>query len=182
MDPSGWIAAISAALALVALYFTRQQASAARQQTALQQQIREDQAQPYVWADIRPDKQSMHLMMLVVRNEGPTVATSVSVTFDPPLPREIGSSEQLAEYRIVGMPPGRVMSWHLNTAPDWINGSSAKRFKVTVMADGPFGPVAPTTYELDVDEYRRASATPPGTLNGITNQLKELNKLIKSKK
>lgn len=182
MDPTGWIAAASALLALVALYFTRQQATAARQQTALQRQLREDQAQPYVWADIRPNDQSIHLMMLVLHNEGPTTATDVVVTFDPPLPREIGGSDSSSEYRVVGMPPGRTMRWHLNMAPDWLEGSSPKRFKVAVSADGPFGSVPTTTYELDVDEYRRASATPPGTLNGITNQLKELNKLVKSRK
>lgn len=176
------IAAASAVLALVALYFTRQQALAARQQTRLQQQIREDQAQPYVWADIRPSDQSMHVMMLVSRNEGPTTATNVTVTFDPPLPHETGSAETSSEYGIVGMPPGRTMRWHLNMAPDWLNGSLDKRFAVTVAVDGPYGSVQPTTYELDVDEYRRASATPPGTLNGITKQLQELNKLIKARK
>lgn len=182
MDPSGWIAGASALLALVALYFTRQQAFAARQQTRLQQQMREDQAQPYVWADIRPNDQSMHLMMLVIHNEGPTTATNVSVTFEPPLPRVIDDAESSPEYRIVGMPPGRTMRWHLGMAPDWLNGSFAKRFKVTVAADGPFGAVQPLTYELDVDEYRQASATPPGTLNGIAKELKELNKLIKARK
>lgn len=182
MDPSGWIAATSALLAVIALYFTRQQALAARQQTRLQQQIREDQAQPYVWADIRPNDQSMHLMMLVIHNEGPTTATNVIVTFDPPLPREIGGPETSSGYRIVGMPPGRTMRWHLSMAPEWLNGASTKRFKVTVAADGPFGPLQPTSYELDVDEYRQASATPPGTLNGITKELKELNKLIKARK
>ncbi|WP_141014469.1 hypothetical protein [Nocardioides sambongensis] len=182
MDPSGWIAAISALLALAALYFTSQQTASARQQTALQQQMREDQAQPYVWADIRPNDESMHLMMLVVHNEGPTTATDVSVAFDPPLPREIGGSGSSSEYRIVGMPPGRTMRWHLNLAPDWLNGASAKRFKVTVRSSGPFGAVLPIAYELDVDEYRRASATPPGTINGITKQLKKLNESVRSLK
>lgn len=182
MDASGWIAAGSAFLALVALYFTRQQTAAARKQTLLQQQMREDQAQPYVWADIRPSDQSMHLMMLVLHNEGPTTATNVVVSFEPPLPREIGESQSFSEYRVVGMPPGRTMRWHLNMAPDWLDGTSAKRFKVTIAADGPFGKVTPVTYELDVEEYRQASATPPGTLNGIRDELKELNKLIKSRK
>lgn len=181
MDVSGWIAGVSALLALVALYFTRQQALAAQQQTALQRQIREDQAQPYVWADIRPDDQSMHLMMLVIRNEGPTTATNVTVAFEPPLPRKIGGAEGSSEYRIVGMPPGRTMRWHLSTAPDWLNGESPKRFRVSVTADGPFGEVQPTTYELDIDEYRQASATPVGTLNGITRELKELSKVIKAR-
>lgn len=74
------------------------------------------------------------------------------------------------------------MRWHLNMASYWLNGSSAKRFKVTVAADGPFGSVQPTSYELDVDEYGQASATPPGTMAGITKDLKELKKLIKARK
>jgi hypothetical protein len=92
-------------LALIALYFTRQQARAARQQTRLQQQMREDQAQPYVWADIRPNDQSMHLIKLMIHDEGPTTATNVTVTFDPPLPCEIGGAETTSEYRISACRP-----------------------------------------------------------------------------
>jgi hypothetical protein len=179
MDSASWIAAISAIAAFIALFFIRQQATAALAQTKLQQQMRQDQAQPYVWADIRPSEQSQHLMLLVLRNEGPTVATDVEVTFDPPLPDLIKNGEPTRAYRIAGMPPGRTMSWSLGMSPEWLNGAEPKRFTVTVTAGSSFGAVPTLSYMLDVDEYRQASATPPGTLHGITQQLKEVNKTLK---
>jgi hypothetical protein len=182
MDATAWIAAISAAVALGALYFTWEQAKNAKRQTDLQQRMHEDAAQPYVWADLRPTDDRMHLMRLLVCNDGPTVATDVLVTFDPPLPRKLRAEEVQAEYRIAAMPPGRRMSWSLNTGPDWIQGSSPKRFTVTITATGPFGPVTPNVYELDVDEYRGVDATPPGTLYGIDRAIKDLTSVVREQR
>jgi hypothetical protein len=182
MDTSEWIALVSSVVAVVALVFTGLQVRLAKRQTELQQQQREDAAQPYVWVDLRPDDQHLHLMRLLVCNEGPTVAKNVVVRFDPPLPREIGSSEAQADYRIVGMPPGRRMSWSLNTSPDWIQGDLAKRFTVTIDALGPFGPVQKLVYELDIDEYRQVNASPPGTLYGVGKAIKDLTKVLKERR
>ncbi len=176
------IAAVSALVALVALYFTRQQVRLAQRQTALQEKVREDQAQPYVWADIRQDDRQMHLMKFVLHNEGPTVATDVRVTFDPPLPRLLLDRQHQAVYTMIGMPPGRHVEWNLGASPDWIqNPDISKRFTVTVEAEGPYGPVEPLRYELDVDEYRQASASPPGNLYGVAKALTDLTTALKKR-
>jgi hypothetical protein len=186
MDPAvvitTGIATVSALVALAALHFTRQQAEMAERQTALQERIREESAQPYVWADIRMDARQMHLMKLVIHNEGPTVAKDVVVSFDPGLPRSIGGEDVRDEYTLVGMPPGRHVEWNLNLSPDWIHGELPKCFTVTVTANGPYGPVEPLVYVLDVDEYRRASASPEGTLHGVSECLKELTAAIKAQR
>lgn len=175
------VAAVSALVALAALYFTRQQVKIAERQTALQERIRQDAAQPYVWADIRMDARQMHLMKLVIHNDGPTVAKDVVVSFDPALPKSIGGEEVRDDYTLVGMPPGRRVEWNLNLSPDWIQGDLPKCFTVTVTADGPYGPVEPLIYVLDVDEYRQTAASPVGTLHGVSERLKELTAAIKAK-
>jgi len=48
MDTSEWIALVSSVVAVVALLFTGLQVRLAKRQTELQQQQREDAAQPYV--------------------------------------------------------------------------------------------------------------------------------------
>jgi len=149
MDSAGWLAATSALAAFIALFFTRQQAAAAHAQTELQRQIRQEQAQPYVWADIRPSEQSQQLMLLVLRNEGPTVAANVVVSFSPPLPNLMKQDQPTSEYRLAGMPPDRTMSWNLGMSPEWLNGSEPKRFTVSISADSSLGAVPDLSYVLE---------------------------------
>lgn len=63
MNAQTWVAIVAAAIAVVALYFnaryTRAADRAARSaedQTKVQQQLRIDAAQPYVWVDVRPTR------------------------------------------------------------------------------------------------------------------------------
>ena len=86
MDASAIIAVIAATIALAALYVTWRQVQAADEQTAIQREIYRDASQPYVWADVRLHQQHAGFFMLILKNEGPTVATNVTVTFTPPLP------------------------------------------------------------------------------------------------
>ncbi len=93
MDASAWVAVVAAVIALASVVVavlqarsSAQQARAAQRQTELQQKALEEAAQPYVWADFRMDAEHGYVPMLVIANEGPTVATDVEVTFDPPLP------------------------------------------------------------------------------------------------
>jgi hypothetical protein len=75
-------AVVAAVAAVVALVLTAITAKAARDQTKIQQELREDAAQPYV----RTDDEHGVVMKLVVGNSGPTIATDVKVTIEPPLP------------------------------------------------------------------------------------------------
>ncbi len=191
MDASAWIAAVSALVALLAVFVAIWQARIAaaqraigEQQTALQRHIRDDAAQPYVWADFRPDDEQPLLMALVVKNEGPTVATGVTIAFDPPLPdfwragvRPVGPSGPLAS-----MPPGRHMRWNLGASFDMLDGDLPQRFTVTINGHGPYGPFGPLRYDLDLAVYKEASAVAPGTLNGVTEAVKSLTKVLRSKR
>ncbi|GAA11403.1 hypothetical protein GOALK_029_00580 [Gordonia alkanivorans NBRC 16433] len=191
MDASSIVAAIAAGIALAALYFTWRQVSAAEEQTALQRRIHEDAGQPYVWADIRPHAQHASFMMLVVKNDGPTVATSVSISIDPPFPSEWsrdGDNERFANNRrFASLPPGRVMQWNLglpqNILPSPRSPVNEKgQFKITISFDGPYGPIDPLTYAIDLSEYRWVAKTTPGTPMSISKSVddasRELSKAI----
>lgn len=177
MDAGAWIAAASAALALVALYFTYQQVQTAKKQTELQDEMRRDAAQPYVWADLLQSAEHGHLLQLVVHNEGPTTAENVVVTFDPPVEGMIGSGAP-QPVRLTSLTPGRRMSWHVAMAPEWFAAKKPSRFQVDVTYLGPFGVSTQRRYEVDVDAMKQVNATAPGTLHGIREELKNLVKAI----
>jgi HAMP domain-containing protein len=70
-----WVAIAAALIAAVAVYFNFQStraanraARAADEQTKIQQQLRIEAAQPYVWADVRGDEATGTLLNLVVGN------------------------------------------------------------------------------------------------------------------
>lgn len=176
-------AAIAAALiALVALFFAWKQARNATAQTELQQRIREESAQPYVWADFRVDPRSGEMLQFVVKNEGPTVARDVKLHFEPPLKadwmlnpqEEHGPAKQ--GNRFSSIPPGREMVWHLASAFTFEGSTDVKKFTLTVSGTGPYGPMDDLTYILNIDDYRTGAATAPGTLLGIK---KSLDKILK---
>lgn len=113
------MAIFAAVVALVALFFTGMSAISANTQTKIQRQLRIDAAQPYVWADIRPDESVGVILNVVVGNSGPTVATNVRVTVDPPLPRIDQFNERIdrVEHRLAeglkSLAPGRQLRWPL---------------------------------------------------------------------
>jgi hypothetical protein len=86
VDAQTWVAIAAAVIAVIALYFNAQYTRAADRavrsaeaQTKIQQQLRIDAAQPYIWVDVRPDDVTGTLLNLVIGNSGPTVATNVRV-------------------------------------------------------------------------------------------------------
>jgi hypothetical protein len=192
MDASTWVALVATLVALVALFYTgraanaaREQSRSAKDQTELQRQLRVDAAQPYVWVDIRPDDQHAQLLLLVVGNSGPTVATNVKVTFAPDLeiPRSStapnssrgADARDLLRRGIASLPPGRVMHWVLGVAHQLIDDGYALPYTATVTADGPFGSLPPLSYTINVDDLRFTHAVPTGTLHGVTQALQSLN-------
>lgn len=82
------VSAVSALIAFLAFLASVQQARIVQAQTRLQQRAHEDAAQPYLWADFIPDEEHGSFFLLVLQNQGPTTATDVSISFDPPLPQE----------------------------------------------------------------------------------------------
>lgn len=176
-----WIAAVSAVIAVAALYFTWQQARNAQRQTELQQRMHEDAAQPYVWADLRPDTEHGFIISLVVRNEGPTVATNVRVSFDSPLPNKFADEWDGRLVQVASLAPSRQMVWWLKPGPDWFAGDEPKSFEVSIACVGPFGPVH-QKYQINTGDFGEEQPTMAGSLVAVTKSIDALTKVVKQRR
>lgn len=140
------------------------------------------------WADLRADERYGQLLRLVVGNSGPTVATRVTVTFDPPLtdiemPSDgIHLGEAVLRHGLASLPPGRQVAWSGGFTGTFFteNAESPLSWEVTINADGPFGPLEPLTYTIDLKGLEQSNAAPPGTLHGVAEELKEVRKQLKT--
>ncbi|WP_262282137.1 hypothetical protein [Micromonospora sp. MA102] len=167
------VAVVSAIAAVLAALFAGSQAIAARQQARhseaqleLAERVRKDQAQPYVYADIRPDEHDPQKIMFVVQNLGATVARHVRVSFDPPLTSvarpAFGEEVEVLHRPISALPPGRKLQWFFDLGfRIFQEPETPKRYTATITADGPFGAVDELTYVIDLNELRQADAAPP---------------------
>lgn len=196
MDIGNWVALGAALISVIALIAAfgqarsaRQQALAAkeqvelaRRQTEIQEQLYRDQQQPYVWVDYRIDPVSHWLLDLVLKNEGPTIATNVRVSFDPPISRA-GAVKDLDLDTLPGfqdgfasLPPGREMRWTLGSHVEVYEENALKRHTVKISFDGPFGPVGPLVYELDYADGKSMALRDPGNLKALTEAIKTRGK------
>ena len=176
-------ALVAAAAAVIALFITAIAAKAARDQTAIQKKLREDAAQPYVWADVRTEPEHGVVMMLLVGNSGPTVATDVKVQITPPFPSieqlkgARAAQERLAE-GFKSLPPGRTLGWWLGQGWNVVEKEGPQVHRITIDAKGPFGAIPTLSYDIDLAEFREQEMTPAGSLHGLTSAIKELAKKI----
>lgn len=180
-----WVAFGAAAVALVALYFTGIAAKAARDQTKIQRQLRIDAAQPYVWADIRPETGSGGLLRLEVGNSGPTVATNVRVTTDLPLPAAGQRFEEKAravERRLAdgieSLAPGHVLAWSLGVAHEVVAAEGNPPCVFTINAHGPFGALETLTYAVNLDDIRQTDDRAQGNLHLVKQSIDKLTKQL----
>jgi hypothetical protein len=186
-----WIAIAAALIAATALYFnglaTRaalRAAKAAEHQTAIQQQLRIDAAQPYVWVDVRPDDATGTLLNLIVGNSGPTVATGVRVQIDPPLPSidqlkpRASAAQNRLDEGLASLAPGRTLVWPLGQGFNLLKDDVRQVHTLTVSCDGPFGRVPPVAYDVDLSEWRGVLDRPRGSLHQLTAAVKDLNKTL----
>jgi hypothetical protein len=186
-----WVSIAAALIALGALYFSwrstqaaSRAAMAAEKPTKIQEQLRIDAAQPYVWADIRPDDAQGILLNVVVGNSGPTVAKKVRVKVDPPLPSidQLRGRVQIAETiladGIESLPPGRILSWPLGQTFNLMNDGRPQSYKFTVTANGPFGAIPALNYIVDLGNWRESLNRPAGNLHQLTLAVNGLGKAI----
>ncbi|MDF9878703.1 hypothetical protein [Cellulosimicrobium cellulans] len=181
------VGAVAAAVAAVAsLPFTRRAANAASDQTALQAEIAREQAQPYVWADIQPDAKQGTLLQVVVGNSGPTVASNVRVTIDPPLPvaDQFPGRVEVAQRRLASgirsLAPGRRIEWTAGRGFDVLAKDAPQVHTLRVTADGPHGPIAPLEFEVDLSDWRESRDSPDGSLHLVRNAVQDLTKELKA--
>ncbi|MDQ0259544.1 hypothetical protein [Sinomonas atrocyanea] len=198
MDAQTWLAVAAGVVSLVALYFTamagraarsqaavakeqteiaKAQARTAAEQTAIQRQLREDAAQPYVWADLREDATQAALLHLELGNSGPTITTHVRVTVKPPLPATDNNIEQVRAIEarlatgIKSLAPGRILRWNLGVAHRILALEGGHRRTIRVEANGPFGPLAPLEYDVDPDDWRLMRAQGQGSLHLVRESI-----------
>ncbi|MGO4250153.1 hypothetical protein AB4Y87_23410 [Paenarthrobacter sp. RAF54_2] len=198
MDGGDWVAAGAAVVAVIALVFTALQARSAKiqaqaardqveigkRQAEMQEQLNRDQQQPYVWVDYRVDPVSYWLVDLVIKNEGPTTARNVRITFDP----MVGRAKNLSDMDLAGLPgfvdgfsaipPGREMRWSLGSHTDLYDQRVLTRHKVRISFDGPFGPVEPYAYTLAYDDMKFAALRDPGHIGQVAKELKEIKRYV----
>ncbi|GAB3621801.1 hypothetical protein GCM10027417_30630 [Glutamicibacter endophyticus] len=198
MQAGDWVSLGAALVAVIALIFTsiqaksakdqavaskdqaasaKEQVALAKRQTETQEQLYRDQQQPYIWVDFRLDPASYWLVDLVMKNEGPTVATNVRVEIEPPIKR----SENLDDWGLsdlpgfkdgfASFPPGRELRWSLGSHVDIFDEKSFTRHTITIRCDGPFGPVEPLSYVLDYADGKFIAIRNLGNLRAISDAL-----------
>ena len=178
-------AIISAVAAVAAAYASGRSARLAGRQITNQQTQFEASMQPYVWVDIRPRDEDGQILVLVVGNSGPTVATNVRVTVDEDVPHAPRNNDRLqtALDRFnsghASLPPGRSHSWGLGTAIEILNDPDADRqVTVTIQADGPHGAVEPLTYRIDLNDWRETSVQAQGSMFRVEKALQSLEQAL----
>lgn len=135
-------------------------AAAAHAQNKLQQQLRIDAMQPQVWVDLRPQEEQPAMLVLIVGNSGPSVARNVKVTVEPTLVAVDSLRERLElglRRLAAGLPslaPGRVLTWPVGQTFNVITGADEQKFKFALTADGPYGPIDPIEYVIDLADWR----------------------------
>ena len=193
MDSTVWISVVAASVTVVSLPFTVRAANSARlsvrearRQTELQEQIHRDSAQPYVWADLQGDDAQGHLLRLIVANEGPSLATSVRVTFEPPLqtagdPTELDQVQELLRHGLSSLAPGRRLQWTIDVAHRVFSQGLPLVYTVSITGEGPFGSIEPLTYIVDLNDLRNSADSPSGSLHRIAERLRELTDVVKAR-
>lgn len=182
MDANSWITGTAVIVAIVALVYARRSANAAREQTEIQRQLRRDAAQPYVWADLRPSEEHGQLILLVVGNSGPTLATDVQVSITPGLRTQDSDRCNLIHQAlgdgISTLAPGRTITWNLGVPWAVIAKGEPNVYRIRIRGNGPFGPLPEMAYSVDLETLRYSLAVPPGTLNGVAVAIAKASKLL----
>lgn len=162
----------------------RQQVDAAREQTQLQRELAEAASQPYVWVDIQPDMQQGSMLQVVVGNSGPTVASNVKVTFDPPLPAGSQHAERIAKVQrtlsegLRSLAPQRVIRWSIGSGRDLLSADDPQVRAVRIEVDGPHGALPIREIQIDISQWRDALDAPDGSLHHVRRAVNELTTAV----
>lgn len=182
---AAWVAVI---VALVSLGPARKAAKAAMEQTEVQRDLMYQAAQPYVWADIQPDKQQGTMLHLVLQNAGPTMARNVCVVIDPPILENCRFTERSATVErrlregLLSLAPGRTIRWLLGKSSELLEDSDDKTvYRIQVTAEGPYGAIEPVEIEVRLSDWREELGAAEGSLGQIRGEIEKLTKAIEKK-
>lgn len=175
------VAILSVTIAGIATWFSRAAAAAAKDQVETQQQIAREYAQPYVWADIRPNAKYGGQLVLVVGNSGRTIAENIRLKIDRE-PPTTGDHRVLLEPALrrfeaghASMPPGRTNEWILGVSHEILDDpDSDLRFRFTISAAGPYGTIPTLSYDVDLNDWRAIGDQPNGSLHTVRESIDRL--------
>lgn len=139
----------------------REQAEAAKRANELTEKAQQEQAQPYVVADIRERSPGSALLVFSIENTGPTMARDVKVSVDPPLRTTQGAeAEEILNAAVTReipvLPPKRQLIFLMDVGHKLLNSDLPRRYTIVVHSSGPFGEVEPLTYTIDLDVLKNA--------------------------
>ena len=170
----------------------RSAVSAERTQEVSQRQLeasisaQEAAFQPYVWADLKP-RDDGSMLVFVLGNSGPTVATNVQVHFDPPL-WTIVPADREEDARVVedilarglqSITPGRTFLWNLGVAYTYFQADiPVGNLNVTISGHGLHGPLEPLTYGVALEDLKHQANRAVG-VSVLEGPLKDLSKSLK---
>lgn len=154
-----------------------------KRQSDLQQAIAEGSSSPYIWADIRLQSRNGWNLEFVIGNSGPTVATNVRVTIDPPLPTDhdrafLDAMHQLLLEGLSSLAPGRTLHWILGPSGDLVNRSGSLAHHVRIACDGPYGAVAIGECTIDMADFRESVARHDGSFVDVAREIAALTKKL----
>jgi len=144
----------------------------AERQFAAAVQAQEARLQPYVWADLRP-RDDGQMLVFVVGNSGPTVATDVRVTCRPALV-DIVPKEQQEKARVIedllrsglsSIAPGRTFMWNLGVAHTYFPNDGADpvgSLELDINALGPRGELEVVRYVIALEDLKQQAARATG--------------------
>jgi hypothetical protein len=188
-EPNVLVTFLPTVIAVLATVFAGLSAWAGIRQTGLQRKIHQDATQPYVWVDIRPDSKEPNLHTVVVGNSGPTFATNVRATFDPPLPTGTlrgGGRDEAASRRLrEGLPslaPGRQFTWPLGFGEAVLGPDESRRYTITIDANGPYGPLPRQCFDVDIHSYRETLDSPDGSLHKVRMAIEKVATAVEKSK
>jgi hypothetical protein len=185
-----WIAVIAAVAAVpaaaatgVSVWFIRQQVQEMKRQTELQQEIAEASSAPYIWADVRLQSRNAWNLEFVIGNSGPTVASNVRVTIDPPLPSDhegiyVDAMHRRISDGLSSLAPGRTLHWTIGPSAELVNRPEPLAHRVRIDCEGPHGSVPTSEYVMDLGDFRESVARHDGSLVDVAKAIDQLTKAL----
>lgn len=153
-----------------------------------------------VAAELRSERYTKGVQVLVIKNYGPTIARNVKVTFDPPIPdpspEEAGSSvtpylKRRYEKPIPVLTPGMELDnlWFVARGPGMDNSEpTPDRCNVTIeYDDAGCTKTYKDSFVIDVDVIRKrtyttSSAAPPSQMKEGVKALKSIAESLKGRR